>query len=116
MEAGRIAFPVAGALAVLLLGAAAEPSPVIEAALHAPSDSHEPQRARLILRNTGAERIAGPVAYACRFLGGDGTVLARASGSVPAIEGGATARAEALYSGWPRARSVTCEPAPRPAP
>ncbi|MGV7031143.1 hypothetical protein [Methylobacterium symbioticum] len=76
-----------------------------EARLGQPSDSHEPQRAHVILHGDGPGG-AGPVAFICRFLDGAGAVLEQVAGSVPALSG--RAEGSVTYYGWPRASRVAC--------
>ena len=78
-----------------------------ETRLHTPPDSHEPQRAQVELRNTGSDP-AMPVTILCTFTGAGGAVLDTQTASVPEIAGRATAQAEAIYYGYPRASGAAC--------
>lgn len=75
--------------------------------LHTPPDSHEPQRARVELRNTGPNPVTN-VSILCTFTGAGGAVLDTQTTSVPTIAGRTTAQAEAIYYGWPRASGAAC--------
>ena len=81
---------------------------VQETRLHTPPDSHEPQRALFAVRNTGPDP-ATKVAVRCAFTGAGGAVLDTPTAEVPEVAAGATAQAEAIYYGWPRASGAACE-------
>lgn len=84
-----------------------------ESRLHNPPDSHEPQTALVELRNTGTARVAD-VTVLCTFTGAGGAALATQTARVADLAGGAGARAEAIYYGWPRAGAVACRLAEAP--
>ena len=96
-------------LALGLAGLARAGAPIaVEARLHTPPDSHEPQRALVEIRNAGPDDLAR-ITVACTFLGDGGGALERGTAVAGPIGAGATARAEVIYFGWPRARRVACE-------
>ena len=100
-------------LALLVAGAAAPPAQadgalaLAETRLHTPPDSHEPQRALVELRNSGAEAQMR-VALLCTFTGAGGSVLDTQTTVVPDIAARTTVQAEAIYYGWPRASGAAC--------
>lgn len=96
-------------LPLLLAGAATAAEPavrVVGTELRAPPDSHEPQRARVSLRNAGGP--ARGLVVACTFQAEDGRTLEVAEAAAPEIAEGATATAEVIYYGWPRASRAAC--------
>ncbi|WP_245930680.1 hypothetical protein [Methylobacterium radiodurans] len=100
-----------GVLALLALassGAAAAEADVriVGTDLRLPPDSHEPQRALVSLRNAGGP--ARGLGLACTFRDGDGRALETVEASVREIAEAASAVAEVIYYGWPRASGVAC--------
>jgi hypothetical protein len=94
------------ALAILTGPAAAADVRLTGAELRTPSDSHEPQRARAVLRNDGS--AARTVVVVCTFADEAGRTLERVEARAPALAAGAQTVAEPIYYGWPRASRVTC--------
>jgi hypothetical protein len=80
---------------------------VQETRLHTPPDSHEPQRALFTVRNTGPDPVT-QATVACTFTGAGGAVLDTPTTAVPVVAAGATAQAETIYYGWPRASGAAC--------
>lgn len=93
-------------LAGAVIGGAASPAAdgtiLVETALAGPSDSHEPQRVLMVLRNLAPDRIRDVIVL-CDFTGPDGSVLETTTVSVGEIPVGEEVRATAIYYGWPRA-------------
>ncbi len=94
-------------LAAGLPAAAAEPAVrIVGTELRLPPDSHEPQRALVSLHNAGGP--ARGLGLACTFQDEGGRVLEIVEAPVREIGDGASAVAEAIYYGWPRASRVVC--------
>ncbi|MCE4226687.1 hypothetical protein HCU64_23375 [Methylobacterium sp. C25] len=98
-------------LAGAVTGGAASPAAdgtiLVETELAVPSDSHEPQRALMVLRNLALDRIRDVIVL-CDFTRPDGSVLETTTVSVGAIPVGEEVRAKTTYYGWPRAAGVRC--------
>lgn len=103
-----LALVAAGLLAGTAPPARAEGALVAqETRLHTPPDSHEPQRALFTVRNTGPDPVM-QATVACTFTGAGGAVLDTPTTAVPVVAAGATAQAETIYYGWPRASGAAC--------
>jgi hypothetical protein len=99
---------LAAGLAFSLIGPVRADAPIaVEARLHTPPDSHEPQRALVTVSNAGPDAVAR-LTLACTFLGADDAALERGTATIGTVAAGETARAEVIYYGWPRARRVAC--------
>lgn len=105
----RVVRGWAAVMPLLLVGGAAAAEPavrIVGTELRAPPDSHEPQKARVSLHNAGG--AARGLVVACTFQGEDGRELEVAQAPVPEVGEGASAVAEVIYYGWPRASRATC--------